>query len=367
MSESDHPNHLPPARKKRGAVFIVIVISIAVHLLAGGVLAVIKITEVLKKEADFEAPPLEAVKPPPPPPPPPPTTSRTQKSMPRPQPLAAQNPLSLDVPTIEIDRSNLNMLSGRGFGGGLGSIGGGVLDTANFNITSFGFDKAVEGTLTGKLFDFKQTRNGDPIPNTSVSKVSSEFVKNFRLKDLERDFFSVDKELYASYFIIPSTSADVAPKAFGAEGIIEPKRLGAAYTGRYTPAVSGRFRFMGRGDDVIIVRVNGKIVLDGSWNTSYSSWRQSPEAAQADSGRNYNRLFGMGPKVITGDWVNFTAGQAVDLDVFVAEVPGGSFGAYLLIEAEGGKKPVIFSTIPLRNEDRKFLRGLHPHVADFLP
>lgn len=133
MDSANHPtgsnapqNH---PRKKRGVVFIVVIASIAIHLLAGGILAVIKITEVLKKEAEFEAPPVQAVKPPPPPPPPPPTAQRTQKSMPRPAPLVAQNPQDMAVPAIEIDRSQVNMLSGRGFGGGLGEIGGGVIET----------------------------------------------------------------------------------------------------------------------------------------------------------------------------------------------------------------------------------------------
>lgn len=150
---SEHITHTPPpsvVRKKRGVAFIVIVASIAVHLLVGGVLAVIKITEVLKKEAEFEAAPLEAVKPPPPPPPPPPTTQRTQKSMPRPQPLAAQNPQNMEVPTIEIDRSNLNMLSGRGFGGGLGDIGGGVMDAIT-SIQFFGMESS--GGKVAILFD----------------------------------------------------------------------------------------------------------------------------------------------------------------------------------------------------------------------
>ena len=150
MSHPYHDHNPAPIKKKRGTLFIVIVASIAVHLLAGGVLAVIKITEVLQKEAEFEAPPLEAVEPPPPPPPPPPTTQRTQKSMPRPQPLAAQNPQNMDVPAIEIDRSNLNMLSGRGFGGGLGDIGGGVMDSIT-SIEFFGMESS--GGSVAILFD----------------------------------------------------------------------------------------------------------------------------------------------------------------------------------------------------------------------
>jgi hypothetical protein len=164
----------PVVKKKRGAVFVVIVASIAVHLLAGGVLAVIKITEVLQKEPEFEAPPLEAVEPPPPPPPPPPTTQRTQKSMPRPQPLAAQNPQNMDVPAIEIDRSNLNMLSGRGFGGGLGDIGGGVMDSFT-SIKFFGMESS--GGNVAILFD--ATHSGAGV----FPRASEELIKTIKQVD----------------------------------------------------------------------------------------------------------------------------------------------------------------------------------------
>lgn len=149
----------PPHRpKKRSVIFIVIAVSLGVHIFAGGILAVIKITEILRQEVDFEAPVIDLVMPPPPPPPPPPTTTRTQKSMPRPQPLAAQNPLSLDVPKIEIDRSNMNMLSGRGFGGGLGKIGGGVMDAIT-SISLFGTQVTTGGLavildISGSAHDY---------------------------------------------------------------------------------------------------------------------------------------------------------------------------------------------------------------------
>ncbi len=174
MSESIPQHHLPPVRKKRGAVFIVIIVSIAGHLLAGGILAVIKITEVLQREAEFEAPPLEAVTPPPPPPPPPPTASRTQRSMPRPQPMAAQNPMNMEVPVIEIDRSNMNMLSGRGLGGGLGSIGGGVMDSIT-SIKFFGMESS--GGNVAILFD--ATWSGAGV----FPKASEELIKTIRQVD----------------------------------------------------------------------------------------------------------------------------------------------------------------------------------------
>lgn len=119
-------------KKKRGAVFIVIAISVAVHVLGLGVFGIIKIVETIAPKPEFEAPPVEMVDQPPPPPPPPPTTKRTQKSLPRPQPLVAQNPQNMDVPMIEMQDSNL-AIGGRGIGGGFGELGGGMLDRVDIS------------------------------------------------------------------------------------------------------------------------------------------------------------------------------------------------------------------------------------------
>lgn len=368
-------------KKKRSAVFIVIVISIAVHVMGGGVLAVIKIAEALKEEPEFEAPPVVASEPPPPPPPPPPTARRTQRSMPRPQPLAAQNPQNIDVPAIEINNADLNMVTGRGIGGGLGEIGGGTLDQVN--ITAFGFDQALEGTLTGTLYDFKTDADGEPIKRSwdmanfseVINKFSpsiKEFSRNFNTSKLNRNFFRAEKKLYGSYFVIPWGPASIAPKSFGVEGVIAPSLIGCHYKGSYKPSETGRFRFFGRADDVVIVRVNGRVVFDGSigiaQGQSYSSWRQSSSARKHDEDEGVRTYFRL-PNHFqgkTGDWFQLVEGQKTDVEIFIAEVPGGDFGAYLLIEKQGVPGLKIFSTRPLSDQDKNFLRGLHPDAGQFL-
>ena len=373
--EPNYPTNMP-ARKKRGAVFIVIVASISAHLLVGGVLAVIKVAEVLQKEPEFEAPPLEAVEPPPPPPPPPPTTKRTQKSMPRPQPLAAQDPQNMEVPSIEIDQSNINMLSGRGFGGGLGSVGGGVLES--FNLTSFGFDRYVEGTLEGSLFDFKTDEKGNPINHNWGSSmndivsgfkgIAREFTRTFDVNKLRREYFAAETQLFASYLIVPYQKAAIAPESFGADGVIEPTLIGAIYKGSFKPRESGTFRFLGRGDDILVVRVNGRVVLDASWRPStYTDWQQTDRAKKADRERDKRNYFGFSRSAITGDTFTLREGLETELEIILVEVPGGNFGGYLLIEnASDGSEPEIFSTLPLSGADKEFLRNVHPDAAELL-
>ncbi len=117
--------------KKRSAVFIVVVVSIGVHVLGLGIFGVIKIVETISPPPEFEAPPIVEMDTPPPPPPPPPTTKRSQKSLPRPQPLAAQNPQNMSVPLIVMQESDMSF--GRGMGGGLGELGGGIMDRVDIS------------------------------------------------------------------------------------------------------------------------------------------------------------------------------------------------------------------------------------------
>jgi hypothetical protein len=367
-------------KKKRSAVFIVIIASIAVHLLGLGGLAAIKIIEVLQPEPEFEAPPIVEMKPPPPPPPPPPTTKRSQRSLPRPQPLAVKNAQNTSVPAIEMNNANLTVGGGRGFGGGLGELGGAVAES--LRITSFGFDRAMEGTLEGTLYDFKKDAAGDPIKRSwnmrdytevieRFSPTIREFSRTFNLPHIDRKFYKADKHLYGSYFIIPWGQASIAPKSFGVEGIIAPTLIGAHYTGSFKPTESGRFRFFGRADDVLIVRINGKIVLDGSilmGRGSYSNWRQGSIAKRHDEAEGIRSYFSLPPGFhgMTGNWFTLTEGQSTRMEVLIAEVPGGDFGAYLLIEKEGDDGLKIFSTRPLSDQDKAFLRNLHPDAAQFI-
>lgn len=361
-------------KKKRSAVFIVIIVSVFVHLLAGLGLATVKIIEVLQPTAEFEAPPIVAVEAPPPPPPPPPTIQRTQRSLPRPQPLAVQNPQNMSVPSIEISQSDLSIGAGRGFGGGLGALGGGVADS--IRITSFGFDRALEGTLQGSLYDLKKDEKGDRISIADeresekkviyAAEITQNFVRNFDLNKLDGKFYKSVKSLYASYFIIPDQAADVAPRSFAVESEVEPSLIAVVYTGTYKPEESGRFRFLGRGDDVMFVRINGKLVLDASWRADvYSRWRPSATAKKANE-ETKDVYFGISKPILTGDWFDLRAGYETEVEVFISEVPGGRFGAYLLIEKQGGSGPQIFSTRPLSAEDKTFLKNSHPDAAQFI-
>ena len=267
-------------------------------------------------------------------------------------------------------------------GGGLGELGGGMMDRVN--LSAFGFDQALEGTLKGTLFDFKRDRYAKPVEGlpplrrtTNMPLVAffqptvRKFSDRFDLQQLEQNFYKAEKNLYASYFVIPFGNASIAPKTFGVEGQMQPSMIGVHYEGSYKPERSGSFRLIGRADDVLLVRVNGKIVLDGSvivpGKSSYSSWKQSSSQRKKDE-QNKRVFFGFKPNfyALTGDWFNLRAGVDTDVEIFISEVPGGHFGAYILIEEQGVPGLKLFSTRPLSGEDEAFLKKLHPDVSQFL-
>ncbi|MEO0510646.1 MAG: hypothetical protein AAF065_12390 [Verrucomicrobiota bacterium] len=360
----------------RGTLTLVLVVSVALHLLALFVFGAVKIAQVvMRDEVAFVSPPplplaeeipefevnLE---------------QRNQESAPpRPNPIVVDSP-DIALPALDID-VNVESTSSYGRGSGSGDFGSGSgtsqIREMSIDLTKFGYSGFVEGTLEGILFDLKNDKNGralinydrqsaklEPEVGLYAQKVISEFANgSWNLSGLESSFKQAKKKLYSSYFVIPNGDASDAPKAFEAEREIEAKAILAVYTGTFVPSESGRFRFAGKADDAMIVRVRNKIVLDGSVNNGYSSWDQS----KAEKGTVH---FGMQARpFIYGDWITLSAGTPTKIDILVAEAPGGLFAAYLLLEKEGGGLR-IFSTKDLTSEEKTQIRNLHPDSNRFL-
>ena len=114
------------------------------------------------------------------------------------------------------------------------------------------------------------------------------------------------------------------------------------------------------------MRINGKTVIDASWTLNqYSSWSRDARTVREDA-ENPQDPFKINKPGISGDWFTLREGSEVEIDIALGEVPGGWFGAYLLIEEKGVEGYKIFSTLPLSDQDKDFLRRLHPKCAQFL-
>lgn len=212
----------------------------------------------------------------------------------------------------------------------------------------FGSTEASATTLKGTMFDLKQNADKKPA-NADYFKVLTRFITGGFNHQLMEDYFRVPQPLYTSHILIPNMDAAEGPKAFGVEDIVKPRMWFIHYTGQIRPPKSQKYRFCGGGDDVMVVALDGKIVMDGTLgNLNPSGWQPvDPAASKENTGQ-----------LGTGDWLDLSSDKNYRIDIVIGERPGGRFHAELLVQPERvmsskdrvpGDRPVlyVFSTLPV--------------------
>lgn len=346
-------------KKSRSTLALVIMVSFLLHVVAIVIFGTIKfVSAVLREETVFEAAPVEL----PPQQEPEYQVNLQQRNQstppPRPPTITVNNPSELDIPALDIDlnvdSSAVFGRSGGGFGGGLS----GVREMAlNFKLTDFGYTGKTEGTLEATLIDLKRDRSGKAI-NVSRKQAIREFAdSSWNLNSFTRKFYTAENKLYGSYWMIPNGPASKAPDSFGVAGEIEPSGIVAFYEGTYTPPKDMQMRFCGMADDVLLVRLNTRIVLDASWEPGYSDQTLDASGPKPP---------GVPKPIRYGDWITLRGGEVYDLKILLSEIPGGLFCCFLFYQEKGNDKLRVFSTKTITNEEKRVLREMGPAVADAL-
>lgn len=198
-------------------------------------------------------------------------------------------------------------------------------------------NKTGEAALIGILYDFKQTQQRQPTKETerTYKGILVEFFKSDWDEAVLNRYFRVTRPVYTTQISIPGMNADEAPKAFGVADVVQPRLWVVHYKGQVAPPEGGLYRFSGYADDIIAVRVNGRLVLVAGrpdCQPPSSVWK-APEADGPGDLRH-------------GDWIALKAGEVVDFDVLIGERPGGQFSAQLLVSKQGasfgGGRPPLF-------------------------
>ncbi len=204
--------------------------------------------------------------------------------------------------------------------------------------------------LEGTFYDLKQTVSGAATGMSPAlcKKMLGEFVNKGWNAGLLSRFYQAPTKLYASCFYLPICKAEEAPYAYGVEDRVQASMWVAVYRGKVKAPKSGRFRFVGLGDDALAVRFNGKTVFDYGWENLSSGQmtggadKHAVRAALRDDRgkpREFFRYSGAGQDwnenldgLCSGDVFTVEAGKAYPVEVLVSEIPGGYFGFVLLIE-----------------------------------
>lgn len=210
--------------------------------------------------------------------------------------------------------------------------------------TAFGTHERQAAALIGIFYDLKQTQRREPIPNFAgnFTRALDEFLVSDFDEILLSRYFRATRPVYATQLSIPRMNAGVAPRVFGVERFVQPSYWIIHYKGQVAPPSDGTYRFVGNFDDVLIVAVNSRVVLNGSrpdTRLPRLNWQETDTVGPRSAANGL---------AARGDWIALRADEPVDIDIIIGERPGSSFYGVLLYEKQG-------ETYPLNAEGRIIL------------
>jgi len=243
--------------------------------------------------------------------------------------------------------------SSKGFGGGSGGgigagKGAGVGGCRNF-VSLFGMKGTgtTTGGLIGTLYDLKQTSGRQPTAmvdaKTGIPPYRAavrDFLEAGWSPGKLSKFYKAPYTLISGQLFITGRSANDAPKAFEVEKEVKPSRWVIHYRCYVEVPSSLPFRFVGSGDDFLLVRWNRKIALDDGYETYLAgggNYRDFGDKVTKEY--KIDRKPGSLHRLKAGPWIQATKGTKIPVEVLIGETPGGVFDCYLAIEvAKSGTK-----------------------------
>jgi len=309
------------------AVLLSILIHAALFLLAG---LLVVFTVVKKEEKQFappkavERPKMKLRKP---------KVKVKKTSKPKPTTRIVTKVQKANMPDIQLPEMS-------GMGEGLsGGVGGFEMMPDLSEITLFGQEFSIGNDFEGSFYDFKRDRKGRNIPYSIEGYYSAlkKFLDSGWKPSAFARYWRLPKKLHATTIMIPPIPSALVPELFGEPETTIPSLWAVHYKGKLVHKDGITFRFWGTGDDVLVVAVDGKTVLNAcwpaeGWGTDWSAFLTPYwESDSADSCKYlYNYL-----PVRVGDWITLEPGVPLDMEVLIGERVGAFFSAVLAVEVKG--------------------------------
>jgi len=256
---------------------------------------------------------------------------------------------------------------GNGNGNGAGNGAGGGPD-----IPLFG---GQEGTgFEGTIYDLKI---GTDLQRTGMTEpkymqVLSDFVHDGWGQSVLDPFYKAPKHLYTPAIWIPTVPSTSTAQAMNLGGALTATYWVGWYTATVIPPKTGKYHFVGFGDDILVVAIDHHVVLDGSlWPVldraqimpwPYSDWN----VICPFKGQDYGKLR-------VGDTFDADPSQPIKINVILGDRPGGDYNAFLCIADESetytvGKEGVpLYPIFQLGSKPINRPGDQPPHSTDVVP
>jgi hypothetical protein len=184
--------------------------------------------------------------------------------------------------------------------------------------------------LEGYLYDLKQTSDRQPTnldPGGYHNKLR-DFIAAGWDSDVLRPFYKCPKALSTSSIFVPVIDAADGPKAFGVADQVQPNMYCVWYKVTASPPQDGTYHFVGVGDDILAVRVNGRTVLDGTLYGINDEVRQKQTSFEMT---DFNPTCEPDSHFWVGLPFHASATDQADIDILIGEEPGGRSAYFLYI------------------------------------
>lgn len=281
-----------------------------------------------------------------------------------------------------------------GLGDGLGA--GDLGDSLGGGGDGLGSKDGGGSTLEGTFYDLKKKKsgassglNGTQADRDNVIAALSKFFASWNAAELNK-YYKSETKLYASSWYLPTAHAKYGPIAYEVGDPKKPESTWecqpaawiVVYRGKVIAPKTGKFRFIGTGDDVLAVRFNRRTVLEGGWcapsaydkNNKGASHLENRASREAFLKKHHfemintvtgcdkwnNELGGL----IAGSEFSVREGEEYPIEIAISEIPGGAFGFVLFIEdvTEGknsrAKQYDLFRTCDTNPDIQKVLKSL---------
>jgi hypothetical protein len=228
-----------------------------------------------------------------------------------------------------------------GAGAVAGPAPGAAMAAMPVGVTSFGVKVPANAPvmgLRGALYYMRRKPDGTIYPENFEKADYLERVERLlgsggKLNEREAsNYLRLGQQLVTQTILFSAVAGESAPRAFGVDQVPGTQQSWiAVYKARiFAEAAGKRYRFVGGGNEVLVVRVDDKLVLDGSYEGL--PWKNGRNPTGHRASGKLNALWSDGRR--TGDFFTVPA-KGVDLEIIIGEGWGGAFGADLCVEEEG--------------------------------